>query len=268
MQQLGADLIEKYERGRRGPAWRWGLAQEDAAARSRRAVAKLRDPLVVEAAKFLRWQGAGANPRRASGACPTVAAAQEIWSNDDLRPQLQLFALMDYPREQIVDRLHVPLSAVIAAERLFFDVRPALGASDWIMIHVIMPEIEAGNPDFVVKLKVAYFGGPTVARAVLEAGAQLPVTEVQRLFDRESLLHLKFQSCMAAPVGTESERLAFLKLYFEFQEKKARLDLQKEKFREACGRRRRKAKADGAGEHEPAPTMPDLAQAVSFPRAG
>ena len=65
---------------------------------------------------------------------------------------------------------------MIAAEKLFFDVRPALNASDWIMIHVISPEIEVGSPDFAAKLKVAYFGGPNVARAVLEAGTQLPVT--------------------------------------------------------------------------------------------
>ena len=125
-------------------------------------------------------RGAGYLERRRLAAATATFRLDGLPARADRRSLARAVVRRDCRREIVLRR-----AAGFERERLDQDSR------DW-------PEIEVGSPDFAAKLKVAYFGGPNVARAVLEAGTQLPVTEAQRLLDRETLLHLKFQGCMAA----------------------------------------------------------------------
>jgi hypothetical protein len=83
------------------------------------------------------------------------------------------------------------------------------------------------------KLKLAYFGGPIMARAILDARVRLPVEESDRLFDREILLHVKMQEALEAPLE-EGERIEFLKLYLQYDINRRRLELDKKKFAHQC----------------------------------
>jgi hypothetical protein len=70
-----------------------------------------------------------------------------------------------------------------------------------------------------------------------------PFEEAGRLFDREVLLQLKLQEALEAPLG-EGERLGFLRLYFQYDLSRRRLDLEKQKYAHQCEQAERQKQAE------------------------
>lgn len=144
--------------------------------------------------------------------------------------QLRILVLANCPRDEIAARLQIDEQIVAVIEDLFFDIRWALDASSWIVCRVIIPEMQTGAWDASAKFRLAYYGGPVMARAILDARVRVPFDGADRLFDREVLLHVKLQE---APLG-DRERMEFLKFYLDFDIKRQRLELDKKKFAYKC----------------------------------
>lgn len=192
------------------------------------------DGLTRQTAEYLDIHRNGdEGPSRSIRKYPEISAAFCAWNNGATADQLRILAIANCPQEEIAARLQINEQIVATIEKLFFDVRWALDGSDWVVCHVIIPEIRARAFDLAAKLKLAFFGGPIMARAILDARVRLPFEESKRLFDREILLHLKMQEALEAPLE-EGERIEFLKLYLQYDINRRRLELDKKKFAHQC----------------------------------
>jgi len=222
-------------RGMKGPAWRSELAEQLAG--SQEAVITTRyDDLTQEAIAYhCRRRSGPDDQRRADEQYPQLAAAYGLWDNDAVAESFRILVLANCSQEEIADRLQIGTQTVCVMEGLFFDIRWALDASDWIICHVIIPEKQNDTWDVVAKLRLAYFGGPVMARAILDARARLPFDGAEQLFDREVLLHVKLQEALEAPLS-DGEQMEYLKLYMDYEIKRQRLELDKKKFAHECGR--------------------------------
>jgi len=80
---------------------------------------------------------------------------------------LQILALGGCGQADMAAQLGLDEATVVAAERLFFDVRPALAARGWVACAVIRPEEKAGRTDLAARLRMAYFGGPLVTHLIV-----------------------------------------------------------------------------------------------------
>ena len=179
------------------------------------------------------FRGGDDGPSRALKKYPEVAAAFRAWNDSATADQLRILVIANCPPEEIAARLQIDEQIIVIIEQIFFDVRWALDASDWVVCRVIIPEIRAGVFDLAAKLKLAFFGGPIMARAILDARVRLPFEESKRLFDREILLHVKMQEALEAPLE-DGERIEFLKLYLQYDINRRRLELDKKKFAHQC----------------------------------
>lgn len=192
------------------------------------------DGLTRQTARYLDvFRSGDGGPDRALKKYPEISAAFCAWNETSTADQLRILAIANCPREEIAARLQIDEPIVAIIEQLFFDVRWVLDASDWIVCRAIIPEIRAGAFDLAAKLKLAFFGGPVMARAILDARIRLPFEESKRLFDREILLHVKMQEALEAPLE-ETERIELVKLYLQYDINRRRLDLDKKKFAYEC----------------------------------
>jgi hypothetical protein len=219
----------------KGPAWRSQRAEQLASSRES-ARATRYDALTQEAVAYLRRRRSGPDgQRRADEQYPSLSAAYDAWADEATAESLRLLVLARCSQEEIADRLQLDVETVSAVEGLFFDIRWALDASNWIICHVIIPEMKSEAWDVAAKMRLAYFGGPGMAQAILDARLRLPFEEAGRLFDRQVLLHVKLQEALEAPL-TNGERMEFLRFYMDFEIKRQRLELDKKKFAYECKR--------------------------------
>jgi hypothetical protein len=233
----------KMNRSLEGTNWRWKQAECLARACGPHTFGNS-DELSSRTAKYLDLcRGGDDGPSPASERFPEVATAIRLWNDPPTSEQLRILVIANCERDEIAARLQIDEQVVATIEGLFFDVRWALGGSDWIVCHVIIPEMRAGAFDLAAKLKLAFFGGPVMARAILDARVRAPFEEAGRLFDREVLLQLKLQEALEAPLG-EGERLGFLRLYFQYDLSRRRLDLEKQKFAHQCEQAERQKQAE------------------------
>ena len=221
-----ADQIQMMRRSLDGP--KVAVEASRTSGRQRGTERTPRGPMISPSGPLRISTCADAGPGGATFAAakdPIVDAAVRLWDNEAISEQLQVLTIADCPRDEIASRLHLDERVIAVAEQLFFDVRWSLKASGWTSCHVIVPMIRAGTVDLASKLKLAYFGGPVIARAILEARVRVPGEEAARLFGREVLLQLKAQEALEAPLG-EGERIEFLKLYLQYDVERQRLDLE------------------------------------------
>lgn len=118
-------------------------------------------------------------------------------------------------------------------ELLFFDVRDKRAATSWMTCHVFMPAVKGGDMELAAKMKVAFFGGPVMANAVLDAQDNLPFDEAQRLVDKEVLLHGKLQAALEFRLN-ETTAPQFLKTYLNYDLARQKLAFAQEKFKHRC----------------------------------
>jgi hypothetical protein len=231
----------------KGPAWRSQLAEQLAA--SKESVGTTRhDTLTQDTVAYLRRRRSGPDgQRRADEQYPNLAAAYGLWGNDAVADRLRILVLANCSQKEIADRLQIDIGIVLVLEGLFFDIRSGLDSTDWIICRVIIPEMKSEAWDVAAKLRLAYFGGPVVARAILDARVRLPFDEAERLFDREVLLHLKLQEALEAPLA-DRERMEFVKFYLDYEIKRQRLELDKRKFAYKCKRDEQRGVPEGRSQ--------------------
>jgi len=195
-----------------------------------------------------------------------VVAALRLWQTAHLREPLQWMVLAGCSPEEVAGHLQLSQSVVELAEVLFFDVRSLLRDSHWIDVNVIQPEIKRKAFDSALRLKAAYIGGPAVARYLNEVGGSHHLKRPDRLLEREILLQAKFETCLAAPIGTAKERARLIRLYCDYVDRRRKHELDKQKFRELCEQHRRAhelASRRSDRKHKVPSSKPEVATAGS-----
>lgn len=247
MKKSESSRMRKMARSLEGPACRWKQA-ERLARMDGPLPRATSDDLTRRTAAYLRICRSGPDgASRAAEKYPDVAAAVRLWNNGAMAEQLRILVIANVSIKEIAARLQIDEQIVMTTEPLFFDVRWALDASGWVVGQVIIPEIRAGSLDLAAKLRLAFFGGPVMARAILDARVRAPFESADRLFDREVLLHLKLQEALEAPLG-EGERIEFLKLYLQYDINRRRLELDRKKFAYECEHAERRSKSENESQ--------------------
>ena len=231
------DQYSEYDQFCRGPEWRLQLAQQAA---DRPRVPRELDAVAARAAKFLRLRRRGdSGVRQATERFPEIKAAEALRDQPRVWKTFKLLALADIAAAEIAQRLQLDCRAVVAAEMLYFDVRPLLDSPSLIIAHVINAEADRGDHDLAADMRVSYFAGPFAARALLEAREGLPTKQVDRMHAAALLLYAKFQQAVEMPLN-EADSIDYLKLYAQIQFREERLNLDRKKlaFRMQCWARR------------------------------
>jgi hypothetical protein len=121
-----------------------------------------------------------------------------------------------------------PEEVVAVREEVWFDIRPALQATDWTFALVILAEQARGSSDLAAKLNPAHAGGPAAAEAVLDLEGRAPLEGGTRLFDRQPKLFLKADDALDRALVTSRDSFQFVKLYAELRLAERRLELEAE----------------------------------------
>ena len=220
-------------RGREGPSWRMKLAYQITESQSS-GLSRLGDEFVREAASFIRKSHEDGDIERTAERHPKIAAAKALWDNPTLKQQLVTLTLGKCERDYVAGRLGVAAEVIEYAEKLFFDIEDCRKATSWINAHVIMPESQSGAVDLATKYRAALWGGPHVARMVLDTEERVSTDDVQRIADQEMLLHMKVRQALEFPLDSEKDSLRMVKLYLDHDSQTKRLEFEKEKFRHRC----------------------------------
>jgi hypothetical protein len=160
-------------------------------------------------------------PEEAAKHHPAIAAAAKLMAEEspsgrEVVEGLQILVLGDCPRSEIAERLELSVEAVEAWEALYFDVREARQAVDWVHRHVILPAEQDGNTGLAARLRLAS-NGPAAACSIFDAGTNAPFREGQRLFDRKVRLALKFEEAAQLSLDSEARKLTYMKLHAQLQ---------------------------------------------------
>jgi len=214
-----------------GPAYRWKLAQQRADSQ-RRSWAQHLDEPTQQAAAYLRMVDQ-VGRERANREYPTVAAACTLFQNDQPFQTFQFCLLGNLPRAEIAIRLDVEQEVIEISEDLFFDIRGVRHETSWMSCHVFIPEVKAGDIDLVAKMRLAYHGGPVMARALLDADENLPMDEAEQIVDQEMLLHGKLQAALEIELDANSA-LEYVKNFMDYDLARRKVQLEREKFQHAC----------------------------------
>ena len=227
-----------------GPAYRWKLAQRYVASRSKMQL----DEITQQTCAYMRiyrqigWE-------RATSEYPAIAAAVELSKNNCAFQSLKLSVLANLPRAEVAARLGVTQEIIEVAEKLFFEIHDMAEASSWMASHVFVPEAKFGSKELAARMKVAFYGGPVLAHALLDAGDNLPINDAQRLVDQETLLHSKLQAALAFDLDTKSAE-EFLKIYLEYDLQVKQLQFEREKFQYECEQARETCMSGNNGQAE------------------
>lgn len=161
-QTLLSRNVRRFLVGRYGPSWRWrcALAPGD------QPFAVRQDREIAQAADYVRRKAA--DPRQAELRYPEIAAADQLRDVEVVVELLQLLSLARIAADEIARRAKLPVRYVSLWQRLFFDLSAGDYARDWVSVHVLHPMM-AIKPLLAVKMRLAFFGGPNVTNAILEA---------------------------------------------------------------------------------------------------
>ncbi|MCA9123710.1 MAG: hypothetical protein H6822_08640 [Planctomycetaceae bacterium] len=242
MEQNNGAWLEMHH-SLKGPDFRWQLADRFRTLSRKNELWTWLDKPTQQAIKCLREmrrdeRGTG----RAIERFPVVAAAFELQRNEKALETLKLSILGDLPTDDISQRMNIDQAVMETAELLFFDIRDKRGATSWMTCHVFMPAVKCGSMELAAKMKVAFFGGPVMANAVLDAQEHLPFDEAQRVVDQEVLLHGKLQAALEFKLN-EATAPQFLKTYLDYDLARQKLAFAQEKFKHKCEVSQRKHEA-------------------------
>jgi hypothetical protein len=212
-----------------GPSWRWQLAKQ-LAADSSCETGRVVDRYVLDAREYLIERGRDPEKEEWTPELSRVAAAEALTKELSICDALKVLVLGDCPVEDIARRLESDAAVIATWELLFFDVREALAASDWIASRVIRPEQDGGNAELAAQLKTAYAGGAQAATAVLDAGAGKICQQGQRLFERKMQLNLKMMQALEVPLHTDRDRMRFMHLHVELWKVEQWLDVERHRL--------------------------------------
>jgi hypothetical protein len=134
---------------------------------------------------------------------------------------------------------------------------------------VIAREADAGRDDVAAQLRMAYFSGPYVAKALIEAKLRLPSEPAQQLADEALLLHAKFVQAAEMPLNAE-QSVEFMRLTAEIRRDEQRIQLEREKLAFRMQRwmqRLELAQARRPAAHEESNTAVDRQATATDPQA-
>jgi hypothetical protein len=151
------------------PHWRWVLAVHLVAS-PRSRLRRLADGAVLRAAVYLR----DIAHSRAQQRSADLSAAAALWGEGPPARRIQVEArlLAGEDDRAIAARCGLGPEVVAAYADLFYDIRPRLGITSYVLHQVIGPVVgpEGGPADPARVLKrLAYSGGPAVLDALLAA---------------------------------------------------------------------------------------------------
>lgn len=227
-----------------GPDFRWKLADKHhTLPRNNELWTWVDEPTrqAMEYLRMMRRENHASLP--AQGKFPLVAAATELLRNKKAAETFKLSILGNLPQAEISSRLNIDQTTIETAEMLFFDIRGKREATSWMTCRVFVPVAKGGDVDLAVNMRLAFFGGPVMARVVLDARHNLPAEDAQRLVDQQMLLHGKLQAALDFSLneGTCSQ---FIKLFLDYDLAKRRLEFAREKFQHKCELSRRQHEAE------------------------
>ena len=226
-----------------GPAFRWNLAKSFAKSqRSARFVQA--DEHIQQASAYLRMFQE-ISRELADSKYPTIAAACRLTENKASFRTLRLSILGSLPRSEVAARLGVDQHITDAAEALFFDISGLSQASGWMNCHVFIPESRFGSKELAAKIKLAYYGGPVVTRALLDGQDKLPMEEAQQIIDQELQLHAKLQAALEFDLDANAAQ-QFLEVFLNYDLERKKLEFEREKFQLACAQARKQRTNDRA----------------------
>lgn len=133
------------------------------------------DPIVTEAAAFRRALAipAPSDAEAAADEWPVIKTAYEIFAEDgSLRWELEARLLADQSDEEIAERCEVTAGVVSRYEQLFFAMREARAAHDYLTHYVVGTSIHDGFRDGEVRQFWAWAtmaGGPIVLDALVDS---------------------------------------------------------------------------------------------------
>lgn len=235
----------------KGPSFRWRLADKFRTLSRSSELWTWLDKPTRQAIKCLREmrsheQGSG----RAIEQFPVVTAAFELQRSEKALETLKLSILGNLPKDEISERMNIDQEVMETAELLFFDIRGKREATSWMTCHVFMPAVKGGDMDLAAKMKLAFFGGPVMASAVLDAQDNLPIDDAQRLVDQEVLLHGKLQAALEFRLN-ETTAPQFLETYLNYDLARQKLEFAREKFRHKCELTQRENEAEQRSKQQP-----------------
>ncbi len=235
----------------KGPSFRWQLADKHCTMSRKSELWTWLDKPTQQAIKYLREMrrdnhGSGGARER----FPIVAAALELRQDEKALETLKLSILGGLPSAEISSRMNIDQTVQETTELLFFDIRGKREATSWMTCRVFMPAAKDGDVDLAAKMKIAFFGGPVMARAVLDARDNLPFGDAQRLVDQEVLIHGKLQAAMEFRLS-EATAPQFLKTYLNYDLARQKLDFAREKFQHKCELEQRKHEAELRSRQQP-----------------
>ncbi|MAF66325.1 MAG: hypothetical protein CMJ84_11800 [Planctomycetes bacterium] len=218
----------------KGPGFRWQLADKHRTLSQKDKFWTWLDKPTQQAIKYLReMRRESHGPDRAKDRFTVVTAAIELLQNEKALESLKLAILGDLPRVEISERTNIDQAVLETTELLFFDIRGKREATSWMTCHVFMPAMKGGDMDLAAKMKIAFFGGPVMARAMLDARDHLPIDDAKRLVDQEVLLHGKLQAALEFRLS-EATAPQFLKTFLNYDLARQKLEFAREKFQHKC----------------------------------
>ena len=242
----------EMQRCLRGADWRWQMAAEAAQSDNPLASRKL-EHVAARVVEYLRLARRGeAGVRQAAKRFPDIAAAEQLRDQPQEWECLKLLVISNCDTAEIAQRLQIDQVVVVAAEAIFFDARPMLDSWDLIHVHVLAAETALGNHESAARMRLAYFGGPFAARALIEGREDLPTQHADRLHASSLLLHAKFAQAIEMRLS-EAQLIDYLKLwkdiYIEEQQlqlERQKLSFQMQRWAQSTERRRMRDQIDAA----------------------
>jgi hypothetical protein len=218
------------QRVMRGQDWRRRVAEELSAGDSS-GCRGLADAATRNLAEFLTMSKSADPSMRAVAAkrFPKISQATALLADDTRAGHAKILALGGCRQSEIAARLGVSEDTIEYFEELFFDVRQMKSHTGWVFCNVIRRESEAGTYDLGAKLRLAYSGGPEVAKRILDAQIHVPVNDADRILGMEMLLHAKLRAALDMPLSNE-EKAVFIEMSLDYEKHKATLNLEKEKL--------------------------------------
>lgn len=235
--EMGVDSWVAFHRMMDGPDWGWKRAEQLAAQQCESEEAIKFGRHFEHFLEYLRWSKEGRErATEAARRYPHIDAAFRLWQRPELRHQLKMLVLADFTPMEIAERLGVPGEVVTILERMFFDVRAALAASEWIRISVFTPEIKSAGQRRALRLQQAYWGGRAAVELLLQAEERLSPERVEKLEHQDLLLQMRMKEALDVISISPDTALDYVKLYWAYQVQYDRVELDRQKFQQQCKR--------------------------------
>lgn len=149
--------------------WRWGFAL-DLVEDGRRGPRESVDPWLIEAVRYQRDASRKCLPETLAKRYPAVHAAQRLHLGEIAhRLLLETWILTGTDNDEVGRRVGISPVVVDAYEHLFFNVKDRLDATDFVIARLSHSHRTQLYPRAEVVQRQAYFCGPVVLEAMLEA---------------------------------------------------------------------------------------------------